>query len=216
MFESCKKIDELDFIRDINKGFRLDFSGKVIMHGTDTCYGLASNIFDEKALNKLYSIKSMSKNKPVSIMVRDLNEALNYAVFNDLAFKLAEKFWPGPLTMILKKKNNVFPPFFNPDIETIGIRCPDSLISLKLIELNGFPLTTTSANVSGLKEIYFVSDFWDQIKDSNVFPDYIIDSGRLKYKKPSTIVKIINEKIEIIREGDLVDDVKNVVSVFLN
>ena len=176
--------------------------GGVIMHPTETCYGLAADIFNRKALQKLYAIKKMKADKPVSIMVRSLAEARKYARFNKTALSLANKFWPGPLTLILPRKKSL-PAFLNKGHKTVGIRCPDSTVSLALIKVNGGPLTTTSANISGKPEVYSVMAFLKQVKMGDVQPDYIMDQGKIPPNKPSTIVEISSEGVKVIRKGDL-------------
>lgn len=209
-----KKVNILGESEFLKASIKPDLTSKVVMHATETCYGLAVDVFDEKALNKLYKIKKMPATKPVSMMVRDLQEAEKYADFDDLARGLAVKFWPGPLTLVLPRKRMAgtpaeegLPDFFNPESETVGIRCPDSEISRALIDLNKRPLTTTSANVSGRPEVYRVLDYLSQLEEYDVVPDLVIDGGEIERKKPSTIVKILDGKWEYLREGDLKEEV---------
>lgn len=178
-------------------------SGGVIMHPTETCYGLAADIFNLQAIKKVYAIKKMKADKPVSIMVRNLYEAKKYARFNKMALKLAEKYWPGPLTIIVPRKK-ALPAYLNRGYDTVGIRCPDSKTSMELILANGGPLTTTSANITGQPEVYKVKDFLQQVSAGVAAPDYIMDEGKIAKNKPSTIVEVSPEGVRIIRKGDLV------------
>lgn len=177
-------------------------AGGVVMHSTETCYGLAADIFSEQALKKLYKIKKMRADKPVSIMVRSLAEAKKYARFNVSALKLAKKFWPGPLTLVLPRKK-FLPDFLNKGHGTVGIRCPDSKISQVLIKAFRGPLTTTSANISGKIEVYSVRDYLKQLKEKDELPDLIIDEGRIPKNRPSTIIAFKKGKIVVMRKGDL-------------
>lgn len=218
--KKIKLISEREFLAGLGKldNF-LELTSKVIMHATDTCYGLAADVFDEQALNKLYKIKKMHGVKPVSMMVKSLEEAEKYAQFDDLARKLAEKFWPGPLTLVLPRKRMAevgLPDFFNPESATVGIRCPDSKISRALIDLNKRPLTTTSANVSGRPEVYKVLDYLSQLKEHDVLPDLVIDGGEIARNQPSTIVKILGGKLEYLREGGLKEEVDKYIVQVLN
>jgi L-threonylcarbamoyladenylate synthase len=179
---------------EIKKAVEILKQGGVVMHVTETCYGLAADVFNEDALKKLYRLKRMARNKPVSMMVRNLEEGRKYAEFGDLAVGLAEKFWPGPLTLILPRKD-VLPDFFNSEHGTVGIRCPDSDVSQALIDGMDGPLTTTSANISGQPEVYSVND--------SLGVDLILESGEIEKNKPSTVVKIVGDEIEIIREGGI-------------
>ncbi len=208
MFKKAKIISEQEFFRAHGGDSIYGKDNlKVIMHATETCYGLAANIFDQNALNHLYKIKKMSVEKPVSMMVRNLDEAKKYAQFNEKAFELADKFWPGPLTLILPKSDEL-PDFFNPYSEDVGIRCPDSKVSQAIIDFFGKPLTTTSANISGRPEVYSVFDYLNQLGEHDVVPDLIIDSGEIKRNKPSTIVKIEGSECLILRKGDMAEEIE--------
>jgi len=186
-------------------------AGGVVMHATETCYGLAADIFNPKAVEKIYAIKRMDHAKPVSIMVRGLDEAQKYARFNKMVLDLAKKYWPGPLTIILPRKK-ALPAFLNRGHKTVGLRCPDSAVAQKLIKANGGPLVTTSANISGKKEVYKVQDYIRQTGKSlrkkdgiagNNDPDLIIDDGLIVKNPPSTIVAFEKGRLKMIREGDL-------------
>lgn len=185
----------------LNKAVEVLRAGGVVMHATDTCYGLAVDVFSREALRRLYALKGMSVDKPVSMMVMDLEEAQKYAKFNDQALRLAEKFWPGPLTMILPRTKDL-PEFFNSGLDSVGIRCPDSKISLALIKGFGGPLTTTSANVSGKTEIYKVGEL------EGLEPDLVLDSGELENNLASTIVNFMDGNARLLRRGDLVLEIE--------
>lgn len=187
-------------------------AGEVVMHATETCYGLAADIFNKSALEKLYKIKKMDESKPVSMMVSGLAEAQKYAEFNELALRLAERFWPGPLAIILPGKK-ILPDFFNAGSKTVGIRCPDSAVSQELISAFGGPLTTTSANISGLPEVYKVEDFLAQLQEGDLRPGVILDSGEIPKNAPSTIVAFDGGAFKLVREGALAEAVKEFLLV---
>jgi L-threonylcarbamoyladenylate synthase len=175
-------------------------SGEVVMHATETCYGLAADIFDEKALQRVYDIKKMPLGKPVSLMVQRREEAEQYAEFGDLAMQLAEEFWPGPLTLILPRLSSL-PPFFNAGHSTVGVRCPDHDISQLLVEKFGSPLTTTSANITTVPEVYTVQEFMNQLDLKGKRPALILDSGLIEKNPPSTIVALSENGPQIVRRG---------------
>ena len=184
--------------------------GGVIMHATETCYGLAADVFSEVALKKLYALKEMSEDKPVSIMVRDLEEGRKYAEFNELAEKLVDRFWPGPLTLVLPR-NKFLPEFFNRGCKTVGIRCPDSKVSQVLISGFGKPITTTSANISGMPEVYSVDDYLHQLEKRDLKPDVGLDSGILSKYAPSTVLEVTDD-VRFLRRGDLSEQIKEMIS----
>jgi len=172
--------------------------GQVVAHATETCYGLAVDIFQKKALQRLYSLKKMPISKPVSVLVSDLEEAATYGVFSEKALKLAKKHWPGPLTLVVPRKNTL-PAFLNPGHEYIGFRVSSNGKTRKLLEAFGGPITTTSANLTGLDCAYKVQDFMDQ----GLWPDFIIDSGQIGKNQPSTVVRVDGEVVEVLREGSI-------------
>ena len=180
-------------------------NGKIIICGTDTLYGLCANALDENAVKKVYEIKRRDLNKPISIFLKDKEDIEKYAYINDISKKIIDKFLPGPLTIILKKKETI------PDIvskEYIGIRIPDSKI---IREIATIPLTATSANLSGEEPPTSVDEINEELKEK---VHLIIDTGVCKYKTPSTIIKIVNDNIELIREGAIpFKEIKKVLDV---
>lgn len=188
-------------------------AGGVVMHPTETCYGFAVDVANPQALEKLYKLKGRDAGKPVSIMVADLEMAKKYGEFSSKALELAEKYWPrtplgtepwprpGALTILVPRSLNL-PENFNKGQEFVGIRCPDHKFSRELVKSFGFPITTTSANLSGEPPLYEVKleVFGDLIKEI----DLIVDGGEIPLNKPSTIVKVVGSEVEIIRQGDLV------------
>ncbi len=170
--------------------------GKVVAHATETCYGLAVDIFSHDAVLRLYDMKKMDLDKPVSILCTSLDEAKKYGEFSEKALSLAEKYWPGPLTIVVSRKA-ALPVWINPGVSTIGIRVSSNEITRELVEGFGGPITTTSANIHGLPQAYSVDEF------AELKPDFILDSGRIPPISPSTIVEVIGDSLKIIRQGDL-------------
>jgi L-threonylcarbamoyladenylate synthase len=190
------KITEKNLKKAIEKAAGIIKNGGAIVYPTDTLYGLGVNALDEKSVEKVFEIKGRNYDKPISIAVSDLTEVKKYAEFTPLAVRIAKKFLPGPLTLILPSRNNL-PKQLNPD-DKVRIRIPDNGIALEIIKKSGVPLTATSANLSGGKDPINAKEAVRQIGDKI---DFVLDAGRCKYRKGSTIVKIVDGKIEIIREG---------------
>lgn len=181
---------------NIEKAIHVLRQGGVIAHPTDTCYGLAADVFNLQALERLYELKGMPKDKPVSILVASLEEAKRYAHFSPKALELAERFWPGALTLVLTRSQPL-PSFLNPGVLEIGLRVIDEPISVALLKAFGGPLTTTSANAHGKPSPYSVSEI-------SLKPDLILDGGELQaHAKPSTIVRVLGDDVDILRHGDL-------------
>lgn len=187
----------------ITKALKVLNDGGVMAHATDTCYGFACDVFNRRALARLYKIKKMDKNKPVSILVSDFTMAKKYGFFNKSAIALAKKYWPGAVTLIVKRKKSL-PDFLNPKAKSVGIRVPGHKLSLELVKKLGRPITTTSANITTLPSPYSVSAIRKQFRGQKLKPDYIIDSGSLdKTQLPSTIVDVTSSKIKIVRQGSV-------------
>ena len=184
-------------------------NGKVVVFPTETVYGIGTNGLDEKAIEKLYKLKKRPKNKPISLLVNNMDMINDIAEdITELEYKLINKFMPGPLTIILKKKNKI-PDILTANSSTVGIRIPQNEIAIKLIEYAKVPIATSSANISGkssginLKNI--MNDFNDDI-------DYYIDGGFSKIGIASTVVQVLDGIPHILREGVItIDEIKKVL-----
>lgn len=184
----------------IQKAVRILQTGGVVMHPTETCYGLAVDVRNKEALEKLYKIKLRDANKPVSILVANLEMAQKYGEFSKKALQLAEKYWPGPLSILVPRTKNL-PKFLNVEQEFVGIRCADHQFSRDLVEAFGFPITTTSANLANQAPLYEadLSGFGELVKNI----DFVVDGGKIFENKPSTIVKVCGDMIEVVRQGGI-------------
>ena len=174
--------------------------GGIVIFPTETVYGIGTNGLDEKAIKKIYEVKQRSFNKPISLLVNNI-EMVNKIAKNisKLEYEIMETFFPGPLTIILEKRS-IIPNILTANTNTVGIRMPSGKIAKKLIEYAGVPIATPSANISGRPSGTNIRDIQ---KDFEGKVDYFIDNGESKIGIPSTIVKVINEKIHILREGSI-------------
>lgn len=169
----------------------------LVVFPTDTLYGLASNALSRKGIMKVYKAKGREFKKPLSIAFHSLIQAKKYVKFNKTALKLAKKFLPGPLTIVLPMKYR-FPKELTFGSKKLGMRIPDNKIVLELIKECKFPITATSANTAGNKDPVAAEDAINQIGDK---VDLILDSGKCKLRKPSTVVEVLDNRIKILREG---------------
>lgn len=169
-------------------------AGGVVMHPTETCYGLAVDIFNEKALEKLYRIKGRDADKPLSILVDGFGMASEYGLFSQKAEELASKYWPGALSIVVPRKRSL-PEFLNGGYEFVSIRCSSDNFSTEMVREFGGPITTTSANKTGGEPLY--------IADGLEGVDLVIDGGEISKNKPSTIVKVDGDGVQVLRQGDL-------------
>ncbi len=171
----------------------------VIIFPTDTVYGLACNCYSEKAIARIYEIKKRASYKPISVLTDSIEKIHLVANMNEKEKELINKYMPGALTMVLNKKEEL-PDILTSGLPTVGVRIPDNKIALKILEKFPCPLATTSANESGKTEGVNVQDFITYFEDK---VDAIIDGGTTKVQKPSTIVRVENDEINIIREGSI-------------
>jgi L-threonylcarbamoyladenylate synthase len=165
---------------------------------TDTVYGLAAPAFNQDSIDRLYAVKGRNHTKAIAILISKLEQLEQVAVdIPDKARCLAEHFWPGPLTMVLKRHPSL-PKILAPE-PTIGVRIPDHLDALALMDFTG-PLAVTSANLSGQQPASSAKEVLDQLKGR---VHLILDGGPAPCGVPSTIVNCMTTSLEVLREGPL-------------
>lgn len=175
---------------------------KIIIFPTETVYGIGANAKDLVACEKIFNIKKRDKGKALIVLISNLKMLDNIVEKpNEIESKLIKKFWPGPLTIIFKKSNtSEIPDIVSGNQNTIGIRMTSSNIAKKLINKSGVPIVAPSANISGnptgTKIKTIINDLGDKV-------DYIIDIGDINDDTTSTIVEVINNEINILREGKI-------------
>lgn len=196
-----KKKYHKQIITSVVKALR---QGKVVAYPTDTSYGLAVDAGNFKAVKKLYKIKGRNFNKPVHIVAPSVTHAKKIARWNKTAGKLARRFWPGPLTLVLALRvEREALSVLSAKKGTIGIRFPKNKIALGLARNLKRPITTTSANLSGNSDCYSAKDIIAQFEKQKHKPDIIINAGKLLKRKPSTVVKTDSYRVTILRQGPI-------------
>lgn len=174
--------------------------GGIVVFPTETVYGIGTNGLNGEAIKKLYDIKKRPINKPINLLVSNMDMVNQIAKnITKKEYELMEKFFPGPFTIILNKKE-IVPNILTANTDTVGIRMPDNEIARKLIEYAKVPIATTSANISGHKSETNLKNLM-KIFEGKV--DYFIDGGESKIGIASTIVKVIDEKPYILRKGSI-------------
>jgi len=183
--------------------------GKVISFPTDSVYGIGGDPQNLEVINRIYDIKFRDRSKGLLLLVSDYEEATRIAEFNDIARKLAFKYWPGQLTMILKKKEPcIIPPEATAFQNTIGLRVPENEIILRMLHLlkeqgHFGGIIGTSANYSG--EPPSISG--EEVTKKILSPiDFIVDGGKSKSKLPTTIVDCTSQKIKFLRIGEISEE----------
>ena len=186
-------IDNFDE-RMINEAINVLADGGIVLYPTDTIYGLGANIFDNKAVKKVFEIKQRSLLKPLSILVSDVDAIDLVAKVSIHQKKLIDQYLPGPYTFILKKRT-IVPRVVTSGSTFVGVRVPDNEIACRLASI--FPITTTSANLSDEEVLTNPKDILDQL-DCEV--DLVIDVGNLESNQASKIIDLSNSNPRIIRK----------------
>ena len=175
-------------------------SGKVIVFPTETVYGLGANALNHEAVDKIFQLKGRNPDNPIPIIVAD--QTMLSALIETIppnADKLIEHFWPGPLTLVLQARQNTPKQLLN-SRGGVGVRISSHPIATQLAQEFGRPLTATSANPSGKQAASTVE------QAENYFSGAIevfVDGGKLAAKIGSSVVEVIEDRIKIIREGEI-------------
>ena len=184
----------------LEKAAELIKQGKIVVFPTETVYGIGTNGLDEQAVKGLYNVKQRPLNKPISLLVSNMEMVNEIAKdITETEYKIMENFFPGPLTIILKKKN-IVPDIVTARQDTVGVRMPSGEIAKKLVETAGVPIAAPSANLSGepsgtnLQEIK--KNFEGKV-------DFFIGGEISELGLASTIVKVIDGKPVILRQGSI-------------
>lgn len=172
--------------------------GSLVAFPTDTVYGLGALAFDGDAVESIYLAKDRPIEKAIPVLIGDDSglEKISDDI-TDAVRKLASRFWPGPLTIIVPKKRTL--PESVSATDTIGVRIPDHSVARELLRIAG-PMAVTSANISGQLSPSTAQEVFDQLKGRI---DLIIDGGRTPGGVPSTLVDCTGSEIQVLREGPI-------------
>jgi len=180
--------------------------GGIIIYPTETLYGLGANALDVKAINKIFQIKKRPKTKPLPIVVRNLRWAEELAFIDGKVKKILKAVWPGPITVVLPKKE-IVPFVLTANSPNIAMRVSSSEFVNELLDSFGYPLISTSANISGQQPTNKISDIIGKFKKAKLKPDIIISKGDLPVSEPSTVLDLTLNKPKILRVGPTKPDV---------
>ena len=182
---------------DIHDLAQLVNDGGIIAYPTDTVYGLGCNPYMSDSVEKIFKLK-IRENKPLPLLCNSLESALKIASFDKISLKLAEEFWPGPLTILAPLKDDSLKSLTRGS-EFIGLRVPNHNDSLLLISECGDSIVGTSANLSGYDSNHSASSVISQLPDI----DAILINDIEDNSKESTIIKVENNEIIILRLGSI-------------
>ena len=184
----------------IEKASQIVSHGGIVIFPTDTVYGIGCNPYNKESVEKIYKIKSRDIMKSLPVLTYSIETAEKIVEFDQFTKKIVKKFWPGPLTVILKVTDKKIKESLNLE-NKIAIRVPDHKCTLELLKKCNF-LVGTSANISGNLPY---TDPEECLKNLEIY-DIFVDVGIITSKGESTIIEIENEQIKIIREGSLTED----------
>jgi L-threonylcarbamoyladenylate synthase len=183
--------------KGIEKAAQIINQGGVAIFPTDTVYGIGCNPYNIDSVRKIYEIKSRNISIPLPILAYSKEIAQRITFFDEFTEKIIEKFWPGPLTIILKLTDRNLKKSLNLT-DKIAIRVPNHKCTLELLKKCNF-LVGTSANISGHPSVTDPDECLKNIQNYDVF----VDGGTITSKAESTIIEVENETIKILREGSL-------------
>ena len=185
---------------NLEKAAKAIKDGKLVIFPTETVYGIGANALEKTAAQKIFEAKGRASDNPLIVHISDFDMLEEVAKINDhIEKKLMEHFWPGPLTIILEKKN-IIPAEVSANLETVGIRMPSHPVAQKLIKLSGVPIAAPSANLSGRPSGTIVQDIKDEFAGK---VDIILDGGMVDIGLESTVIRIIDNKVHILRPGKI-------------
>lgn len=174
--------------------------GEIILFPTETVYGIGANALDKNAVKKIYMAKGRQPDNPLIVHISDtrmLKELVEEP--NETEQKLIDSFFPGPFTIILKRKK-IIPNIITGGLDTVGIRMPSNLIAQKIIKYAGVPIAAPSANLSGKPSGTLLADIREEFEGK---VSYMVDEGLAEIGVESTVVRVINQIPHILRPGKI-------------
>lgn len=184
-------------ILELNKASKLLNDGELVAIPTETVYGLGANALNKDACLNIFKAKGRPSDNPLIVHISKPQDAEKIAYTNNLYYKLAEKFMPGPLTVIIPKRD-IIPYEVTAGLNTVAIRCPIHKVANKLIEIAGIPIAAPSANTSGKPSPTTANHVFD---DMNGRIPLILDGGECEVGVESTVISITDNSIILLRPG---------------
>ena len=174
--------------------------GKLVLFPTETVYGIGADGLNEEAVKNIFIAKGRASDNPLILHVSNLEMIERIAKdISPLEYELINNFFPGPLTIVLNRQD-IVPNVVTANLDTVGIRMPENKIAHDLIELSNTPIAAPSANISGKPSGTNINDIFNELNDR---VDYIIDGGDTKIGLESTVIRVINNEINILRPGKI-------------
>lgn len=175
--------------------------GGLVAMPTETVYGLAASIKNKDAIKNIFKVKERPLDKPLIVHISDISDVKKYAKYDDRVTILAEKFWPGPLTIILNALDNVKNlDVISSNTQTISFRMPNHPVAIELIKKVGTPLVAPSANMSGHPSPTSAQEVQKDLRDRI---NFILDGGKCEIGTASTVLNLTQKQGKILRLGTI-------------
>lgn len=196
-FIDCKEKLNIEEIKEAAQAIK---NGKLVLFPTETVYGIGANALSDKAVQEIFIAKGRAQDNPLIVHISSFEDIKNIAEEpNEIEKKLMNAFCPGPFTIILKAKPNISK-IVTANLDTVGIRMPSNEIAYNLIKYANVPIAAPSANISGRPSGTKIEDIIEEL-DGKV--EYIIDGGTVDIGLESTVVRVIDNKVNILRPGKI-------------
>lgn len=183
--------------------------GKIAIVPGDAVYTMVGDAFNLKSIKKVQKAKRRDRKKAFNLGLYCLDDIAKYGEFNSLIKKIAKKFPNEPFTFAVPRNNKTVPDFLNLGYKTLGFRVPFNKVTSTLSKFHRTPVIGTSANISELKNTYSIEElmkFFRGIFGNEIKPDIVLDAGKLPERRPSTVIEIVDNKVRLIREGEIKSD----------
>jgi L-threonylcarbamoyladenylate synthase len=179
-------------------------NGQVLVFPTETSYGLGCDATNQTVVDKIFKIKGRVDDKPLLVVVDSIETAKKYLVWNDVLEKLAQKYWPGPLTIVGEYAGDNLAAGVVGKDNTVAVRVSDFPLLKSITEKIGRPLVATSANLAGQENIYDSQKIIDIFASQKYQPDIILNYGQLPINQPTTLVSVVDDNLKILRQGKII------------
>jgi tRNA threonylcarbamoyl adenosine modification protein (Sua5/YciO/YrdC/YwlC family) len=182
--------------RHVDKAVQILEDGGLIAYPTDTYYGIGCDLFNKKGIDRLYALKDRERKKPFSFLCPDLSDVAKYAQVSNFAYRTMRQLTPGPFTFVLEA-TRVVPMMMQTKQKQVGIRVPQAPLMLEISRRLGRPVVTTSATDLEGNPLIDAKDIKEALGNRL---ELILDGG-VQPNEPSTIVSLIGDHIEVVRQG---------------
>ncbi|MEK7083969.1 MAG: L-threonylcarbamoyladenylate synthase [Patescibacteria group bacterium] len=180
-------------------------NGHTLVYPTETCYGLGCDATNAAAVARIFDIKKRQKHKPVLVIMANREMAMEYIAWNPTIERLADRYWPGALTIVAPPNDaGCFAPGILGPRGMAAFRVTSHPFAQELCAALGRPLVSTSANIASLESPYDIQEVLSMFAETLPQPDIVIDAGSLPHESPSTIVRVVDDAIEVLRQGEVI------------